>query len=481
MRMDLGVGKVLLIEDDLELSEMVKAFFRQKDIEIDHTADPVAAIEIVSKQPLEYGAIISDLNLPNLSGLDFIEKMVSEGKEIPIILVTVSTDVDTATKAIAAGAFDFVVKPIPFPQLHLSVQRALRYSRLRSENAGLREVLRDNSLGHSLGIVGKSAAIKKSFEIAKRVANSAATVLITGESGTGKEVFAKAIHQMSDRSGQNFIAINCSAIPEQLLESELFGHAKGAFTGAIEKKRGLISEADGGTLFLDEIGDIPMPLQAKLLRVIQDRKIKPVGENKYLNIDVRILAATHKNLREEVKHNRFREDLFFRLNVIPLTIPPLRDRPEDILPLSNYFLKKYSLINKARVTGFSRAATEYLLSHKWPGNVRELENAVERAVVLSQNTEIQVLDLMDPSELNGSEGAGVAEHLADLKSNSFKSEILNERPIEPLASIEKNYIEYALQRFEGAKEQTAKALGIDRKTLYRKLKTYSSPDNATTH
>ncbi|WP_269768131.1 sigma-54 interaction domain-containing protein [Bdellovibrio bacteriovorus] len=313
------------------------------------------------------------------------------------------------------------------------------------------------------GIIGKSDAIRKVVDLARRVAKSASTVSITGESGTGKEVFAKAIHNWSPRAKKPFVAINCSAIPENLLESELFGHAKGSFTGAVEKKVGLFEEADGGTLFLDEIGDLNLSLQAKLLRVLQEREIKRVGENQSRPVDVRVIVATHKDLRQEVAEKRFREDLYFRLNVIPVKLPPLRDRREDILPLAEHFLKKYNAINGTQVQGFKKSAKEFLLTQSWRGNVRELENAIERAVVLSSGTEIDVaaFTLFDEPALQDAFLGG------EDKKNAFVFHFGDE--VEPLHELEKKYVQFVYERKNRAKELTAKALGIDRKTLYRKL------------
>jgi two-component system response regulator HydG len=305
--------------------------------------------------------------------------------------------------------------------------------------------------------------MQKVFDLAKRVSSSTATVLIRGESGTGKEVVARAIHQEGARKKQPFVAINCSAIPENLLESELFGHAKGAFTGAVDKKLGLFEEADGGTLFLDEIGDLNGGLQAKLLRVLQERKIKRIGENVFRSVDVRILAATHKNLAVEVEEKRFREDLFFRLNVIPINIPPLRDRKEDILPLAEHFLKRFSVQNNASLEGFTPAA-QHLLRQAWRGNVRELENAIERAVVLCAGPKVDESDLSLADELS-TKSEEVQPSSGPLEMSSVA---IDELPT--LAEYNLEYIEYVLKAVDGVKEQAAKILNLDRKTLYRRIK-----------
>lgn len=453
---------ILLIEDDLDLAELATAYFRQKDIQVHHCTEPLEALNKVKSGKIAPDAIITDLNLPQMSGVDFIRQMRNEGLMIPIILVTVSNDVDTAVSAIDAGAYDFVVKPIHFPQLLISAQRAFKYNYLHRENKNLREAI-DQSKGLSpSGIIGKSEGIRRIIELAKRVAKSSATVSITGESGTGKEVFARAIHNWSPRKDKPFVAINCSAIPENLLESELFGHAKGSFTGAHDKKIGLFEEADGGTLFLDEIGDLNLSLQAKLLRVLQEKEIKRVGENQSRSIDVRVVTATHKDLRAEVQAKRFREDLFFRLNVIPITIPPLRDRREDILPLAEFFLKKFTELNGTEITGFKKSAKEFLLTQNWRGNVRELENAVERAVVLSSGPEIDVSAFLLFEE------TPIANDMeSDERKNAFVFRY--GETVAPLMELEKKYIQFVYEKCDRVKDLTAKTLGIDRKTLYRKL------------
>lgn len=453
---------ILLIEDDFDLAELATAFFRQKNIKVTHMSDPMDALNDIVAKKLNPDAIITDLNLPLMSGLDFIKGMRAAGITIPIILATVSNDVDTAVEAIEVGAYDFVVKPIHFPQLLISAQRAFKLNHLNAENKNLRDVL-DVSKGISPeGIVGKSEGIRSLIELAKRVSKSSATVCITGESGTGKEVFAKAIHNWSPRVKKSFVAINCSAIPENLLESELFGHAKGSFTGAVDKKIGLFEEADGGTLFLDEIGDLSLPLQAKLLRVLQEKEIKRVGENQSRSVDVRVIAATHKDLRLEVQEKRFREDLFFRLNVIPLKIPPLRERREDILPLAEFFLKKFNTMNGTNFIGFKKNAKEFLLTQIWRGNVRELENSIERAVVLSNGPEVDISSFLIFEESAQDESVS-----AEDKKNTFVFKFGAD--IEPLHEVEKKYVQFVFERNNRAKELTAKALGIDRKTLYRKL------------
>ncbi len=305
-------------------------------------------------------------------------------------------------------------------------------------------------------MVVKSPGFARVVELAKRVAASSANVLIMGESGTGKEVIARLIHQSSARSGKPFIAINCSAIPETLLESELFGYARGAYTGAIDKKPGLFEEAEGGTIFLDEIGDVSLLFQAKLLRVIQERKLKRLGENQARKLDIRIISATHKNLKKEIGEEKFREDFYFRIAVFPLHIPPLRERREEIISLSEFFMKKYAGVDHLEVTGFTNEAVNCLLNNPWRGNIRELENTIERAVLMRGNGLIDVCDLS-------------MDELPPANNTFFADVFKGNQPLVPLHEFAENYILHVLKQSGGAKDKTAKLLGIDRKTLYRKI------------
>ncbi|UYL08879.1 sigma-54 dependent transcriptional regulator [Bdellovibrio sp. SKB1291214] len=310
-------------------------------------------------------------------------------------------------------------------------------------------------------IIAESPAFLSALAMARKVAESCSNVLITGESGTGKEVVAKFIHEQSPRNSRGFIALNCAAIPDHLLESELFGYARGAFTGATTNKIGLFEEAEGGTLFLDEIADLELNLQAKILRVLQERKIKRLGENTLRPINIRVIAATHENLHRAVQTKKFREDLFFRLNVISINVPSLRDRREDILPLANHFVQKFSITNEKKILGFTPAANEFLMQQQWPGNVRELENRIERAVVLSMNSHIEMDDL------HPQVGALTLQKQNTL--NFINGKVDESSKILSMEEMTQLYIEYALSLNKGAKEKTARDLGIDRKTLYRKL------------
>lgn len=454
---------LLIIEDDCDTQDLLEAFFRPKGYDIIRYEDPLKALNDIESKKLHCDVVITDLMLPNITGIDFTRRMREHGADVPIVLITANKTVETAVEAINAGAYDFVVKPLHFPQLLVSVERALYLNHIKGENTTLKTAVQIKEGAYIESIIGKSPSFLKALELAKRVASSTANVFISGESGSGKEVIARAIHNLGPRKKGPFIAINCSAIPENLLESELFGHTKGAFTGASEKKIGLFEEAEGGTLFLDEIGDLSLSLQVKLLRVLQERKIKRIGENQMRAIDVRIISATHKDLRLEIVNKNFREDLFFRLNVIPIKIPSLRERKEDIIPLAEFFLRKFAAINGSRVKSFSRPAMERLLSYSWPGNVRELENAVERAVVLSTSDMVQIEDLPeDDGHLLSSNGAAASTPGASGFEFSF-GRVLT------MDEMSKLYIKQVLDLNKGAKEKTARDLGIDRKTLYRKI------------
>jgi DNA-binding NtrC family response regulator len=445
---------VTIIDDDQDFLDLLGSFFRQRGYQVQVYSNAEEALIDIDSKRLSTDVVITDLKLPSMNGMDFIKRIKKNNPALPIILMTSEGSLETAVEAIENGAYDFVLKPLHTPQLLISVQRALYLNEVQSENTQLKSIFNEE-LGIS-GVIGRSQGFKKAIELAKRVASSQSNILITGESGSGKEVIAKAIHELGDKKDGPFIAINCSAIPENLLESELFGHAKGSFTGASDKKIGLFEEANKGTLFLDEIGDLSLPLQAKLLRVLQERKVKRIGENHYRDFSARIICATHKDLKKEVAQGNFREDLFFRLNVIPIYLPPLRERKEDILPLSEYFLKKFASMNNSNVKGFSKEAIKKLEINEWKGNVRELENAIERAVVLS------VSDIIQPEDLPSSENF-TSEQKSEL---SF----VETSKVMTLDELSKKYIRLVFDKNNGAKEQTAKDLGIDRKTLYRKLK-----------
>jgi two-component system response regulator HydG len=453
--------KLLVVDDDEDTLDLIDAFFRPKGYEVIKYGDAERALADLLTKKVTCDVIITDLVLPKISGLEFTKALISHDFDIPIILITANKSVENSIAAINAGAYDFVVKPLHFPQLLVSVQRGLHFAKVKLDNPpALKNVPSLKESSENLGIIGKSAGFLKALDLARRVAVTNSNVFISGESGTGKEVIARAIHRMGERKNAPFIAINCSSIPENLLESEFFGHAKGAFTGASDKKIGLFEEANGGTLFLDEIGDLNLSLQAKLLRVLQERKIRRIGENNFRDVDVRIISATHKDLRKEVHEKHFREDLFFRLNVIQIRIPPLRERKEDIVPLAEFFLKKFVAQNHLAEKNFSQEVLEKFLTYQWGGNVRELENMVERAVVLSLSNTINVEDLPEDSPLEFAPQSEVA-------NPSFMHSLRD--TVMTVDEVVKKYIQLVLEKNGGAREKTARELNIDRKTLYRKI------------
>ena len=450
-----GVAKrnIVVIDDDREMRELLKDFFTGRGYHVPDfptARDALARFESPASDLDSIELIISDINMPGITGLEFAEKMKRINSRIPIILITAFGSIETAIEAIRKGAYDYVVKPFKLDELSVTVDRALEFVQLQRDNKILREEIKQQ---HSFaGILGKSESMQEVFDLIKRVAPANANVLIAGESGTGKERVARAIHDLGPRGKKPFVAINCTAIPDTLLESELFGHAKGSFTGAIQKKRGLFEEAEGGTIFLDEIGDMDLSLQSKLLRVIQEKKVRSVGENVDRSIDVRILAATHKDLKAAIKNGTFREDLYYRLSVIPIVIPPLRLRKEDIPLLAEFFLKKYAAENGSRVSGFTPGALAKMMAMAWEGNVRELENLVERCVVLARGSMIEETEL--PSGPESPQGDSVYATAVEQTVT--------------LEELEKRYMRYILEKTGGKKEKAAQILGISRRTLYRK-------------
>lgn len=400
----------------------------------------------------EYAVVLTDLRMQGMQGLELLGEVKRDHPGTNVIIMTAFGSVESAIEAMKQGAYDYVTKPIKNEEMALVVEKAVRDALLRREVQQLRRAVREDYSFHQ--ILGKSKPMRAVFDLIRRVADSQTNVLITGESGTGKELAAKAIHFNSDRRSGPFVPVNCAAIPEMLLESELFGHMKGAFTDAKGDKRGLFEEAHGGTLFLDEISELPVMLQAKLLRAIQEKEIRRVGSTKSTAVDVRIIAATNLSLTDEVKAKRFREDLYYRLNVIEIRMPPLRERREDILLLVDAFLKKCAEASRKTVKGIAESALALLMDYPWPGNVRELENVIERAVTLTRGEKVLPEDL--PPAIHGSRGdRKVIDEAADKTL--------------PLEDVEKEYILRILDKTGGNKYQAAQLLGIDRKTLYRKL------------
>jgi two-component system response regulator HydG len=416
---------------------------------------PSSALERLGSE--DFDVVVSDINLPTMSGLELCARVGEMRPDLPVIVITAFGNFDTAVGAIRAGAYDFITKPFDVDVVALALDRAVRHRRLRDEVRRLRQTVSEmQGFGD---VVGSSPAMTAVYDVLGRLADSEATVLITGESGTGKEIVARALHRHSKREQGPFVAVNCAAVPEALLESELFGHVKGAFTDAKSARVGLLSQSGGGTLFLDEIGDMPLALQPKILRALEDRQIRPVGGQQEVPFDARIVTATHRDLETLVDEGRFREDLFYRINVVHVALPPLRARGADILQLAQMFLERFATQSSKEVHGISRAAAERLMAYSWPGNVRELKNTMERAVALTRYDTIAVDDL--PDKLKHYRGSHVI--------------VVGDDPAElvPLEEVERSYIMRVMEAVSGNKTLAAQILGFDRKTLYRKLEHYN--------
>jgi two-component system, NtrC family, response regulator HydG len=451
-----SIPEILIVDDDPNHLKTLQTIIKSWGYQVFAADDGTKAVECVKAQP--YALILMDVRMAQMSGIEALKQIKQYNPAIPILIMTAYSSVDSAVEALKAGAYDYLTKPLDFEVLKISLARALEHSGLRAENADLKSKL---SAAYELeNIIGKSAAMKTLIDMLAMIAPSEATVLITGESGTGKELIAKSIHHNSSRKERPLVVVNCAALTETLLESELFGHEKGAFTGADKRREGRFMQAHKGTIFLDEIGETTPAMQAKLLRVIQEREIQRVGGEVTLSVDVRILAATNRQLEDDVKAGKFREDLFYRLNVVSLAIPPLRERQDDIPLLAQHFLEKYAQKNRKPVKGISPLAMDMLLKYGWPGNVRELENTIERAVILLPDDYITEKEM--PSNLTQGYG-GQPEPLAPA------GPVAANRPLE---EIEKEAILATLDASGGNKSETARRLGINRKTLHNKLKEY---------
>lgn len=448
-------GKILAVDDDSAHLHMLKTLLKSFGHEVESAMDGEDAIAMVKEKPFDL--ILMDVRMANIDGIEALRQIKECNPAIPVIIMTAYSSVDTAVEAMKLGAYDYLTKPLNFEELKLIMDRAMDHLRLTLENRWLKEkIAAETSLA---GIIGSSLAMKKVLDMARIVAPTEATVLITGESGTGKEMFAKAIHVNSERAKGPLITVNCAALTETLLESELFGHEKGTFTGADRQRNGRFMQADTGTIFLDEVGEIPLQMQAKILRTIQEREIQRLGSDEVLHVDVRIIAATNRNLEEDVKVGKFREDLYYRLNVMNIHIPPLRERVEDIPLLAHHFLQKYVQKNRKDLKGFTPAAMDMLTRAKWSGNVRELENVIERAVILAVSPYLSEKDL-PPSMSVESQTSNENRPVFDLGGKS-------------LEEIESQAISETLEHTQGNKSEAAKLLNITRTTLNSKLKKYN--------
>lgn len=441
--------RILVVDDDAEMRGLLRDVLEREGYRVDDAESAEAALERLADH--EYDLMITDLKMGGVDGLELLSRVRTIRHDLAVILITAFGSIDVAVEAMRRGANHFITKPVKMRELIVAVGRALRDRELRVENRALRREVESRYRFGS--IIGKSKPMRDVFALVERVAQGTSNVLVLGESGTGKELVAKAIHYNGPRKDRAFIAVNCSAIPEGLLESELFGHVKGAFTGAVVSKKGLFVEAHEGTIFLDEIGEMSLALQAKLLRVLQDKLVRPVGGNVGVATNTRIITATNCDLEQSIRDGRFREDLFYRLSVIPVRLPPLRDRPEDIPILVDHFLDKFSQDLGGPRKILTAKALEVLLRYPWMGNVRELENVLERLVVLTTSPTIDAGDL--PGHLKVDDRRWATDRFRELPS---------------LHTLEEQYIKYVLDHVQGQKEKAAQILGINRRTLYRKRK-----------
>jgi two-component system, NtrC family, response regulator AtoC len=449
--------RILVVDDEESFRHMLSVILRKEGYEVETASNGEEGLQKIALTPFDQ--VLCDIRMPRMDGLEFLSEAQRLRVETSIIMMSAYGTVDSAIEAMKLGAYDYISKPFKPDEIILTLKKAEERERLRKENELLRkEVKKEYGFDN---IISKNDKMQKIFDVIKKVAQYKSTILITGESGTGKELIARALHYNSDRSKNAFVAINCGAIPENLLESELFGHAKGAFTDAIRTKKGLFEEADEGTLFLDEIGELPSQLQVKLLRVLQEGEIRRVGESKSIKINVRIIAATVKDLVKEVNEGKFRDDLFYRLNVFPIHIPPLRERREDIPTLVDHFIKKYSQSLNKDVTGINPRALEVLMEYPWFGNVRELENTIERAIVLADKPDISLEEL--PMEVQGFKEKAQLVPLEEEEYSIKKSSKV----------LETNLIQKALRKTKGNHTHAAKLLEISHRALLYKIKEYN--------
>ena len=445
--------RILVVDDEESIRMMLRAVLEEEGYEIIEAADGPEAVKAVEQDPLDL--ILLDIRMTTMDGIETLTEIRKISPFVPVLMMTAYATVKTAVEALKAGAFEYLAKPLDIEELKILVPKALEYYRLREENLTLKERL--GSRFDFSRIIGKSRKMKELFDFLAQVAPSEATVLILGESGTGKELVANAIHHNSPRTQQPFVKVACAALPETLLESELFGHEKGAFTGAIARREGRFQAAHRGTIFLDEVGEMSPAIQTKLLRVLQEREFEPVGSSRTAKVEVRVIAATNKDLGKEIKEGRFREDLFYRLNVIPIQLPPLRERKEDIPGLANHFLSLYREKNKKDIKEISPKALDLLIRYDWPGNIRELENCLERAVIVARGELIAPVDL-PPSIQSLPPGKGDAEIPFPVGLS--------------LQEAEKALILKTLEDAAGNRSRAAEILGINRRTLQMKLKEY---------
>jgi len=448
-------AKILVVDDEPSQRKMLKANLSLDDYQVIEAEDGSEAIKRVSEE--FFDLILMDNRMSHVDGIEALTEIKKISPAIPIIIITAYASVETAVEALRAGAHDYLTKPLDMDELRIKLHQTLEFWRLKEDNILQRRRL--ENLFDASRIIGRSPAMRAVLETVAMVAPTEATVLILGESGTGKELIANALHQGSNRAEKRFIKVNCAAMPETLLESELFGHERGAFTGAVGRRPGRFELADGGTIFLDEIGEMTLATQAKLLRVLQEREFEPLGSTKTVKVNIRVLAASNKVLQEEVKKGTFRDDLFYRLNVVPITLPPLRERKEDISLLIEHFLKLYNDKNGRSVQGFHPRALDALMRYSWPGNIRELENVVERCVILTREDYVPFSELPDP--------------IKELTGEQYTVEIRNGiTPGISIRDMERELILKTLEENDLNRTRSARILGITRRTLQHKLKEY---------
>ncbi len=447
-------GSVLVVDDDQSACELLEIMLRREGLTVEWRTSGLDALELVAER--DFDVILTDLGMATFGGAELCERILAIRPEVPVVVVTGDASFDAAVAAIRAGAYDFVTKPVDTAILALVVGRAVQHGQLHQEVKRLRRAVVDTRSGGRL--LGESTAMKRVFDLVARVADSDASVLVMGESGTGKELIARALHDQSARRAGPFLAVNCAAMPPALLESELFGHVRGAFTDAKVARTGLFAQATGGTLFLDEIGELPIEMQPKLLRALQERVVRPVGGNEEVPFDARIVTATNRDLESEVDDKRFREDLYYRINVVRVDAPALRDRGSDVLLLAQHFVERFGARSNKAVRGIHAAAAEKLVAYDWPGNVRELENCMERAVALLRFDEVTVDDLPEK----------IRQYRADRLV--FAVDALGE--VVTIDELERRYIHRVLTLVGGNKSRAADLLGLDRRTLYRRLDRY---------
>jgi len=450
--------RILIVDDDQPMCELLETRLKKRGFDASFCTAAESALETIENR--DFDAVVTDLNMPGMSGIELIERLSQNRPSLPVIVITSFGSMETAVAALRVGAYDFITKPFEVEVLVHAVNRAIQHTHLREEVSMLRQAMSDAD--ELEDIYGSSPAMQRVFGIVRKAANLDVTVLISGESGTGKELVAKALHNSGHRREGTFVAINCAAVPETLLESELFGHAKGSFTDARNSRTGLFEQADKGTLFLDEIGDMSVSLQAKILRALEERRIRPIGSNTEVAFDTRIIAATNRDLGLAVEENKFREDLYYRLNVVQIKMPPLRDRGRDILTLAQHFVQQTSLQMGRQVSGFTSPVAEKLLTYSWPGNVRELKNCIEHAVALTSYDQLTVDDL--------------PERIRKYKSSHVIVASEQSSDLVTMEEVERRYIQRVLTSVSGNKTLAARILGFDRKTLYRKLDRYKLDD-----